>query len=41
VPLDAYDGGPTHTIGDDNVARGVEAFERMAGVAVVWPGAHA
>jgi hypothetical protein len=38
VPLDAYDGGPTHTIGEADVARGVEAFERLAGVAVVWPG---
>jgi len=38
VPLDAYDGGPTHTIDEADVARGVEAFERMAGVSVVWPG---
>jgi len=38
VPLDAYDGGPTHTIEAEAVARGVAAFERMAGVSVVWPG---
>ena len=38
VPLDAYDGGPTHILGPHDVARGVEAFERLAGVAVVWPG---
>lgn len=37
VPLDAYDGGPTHSIGEADVARGVEAFERLTGVSVVWP----
>ncbi len=37
VPLDAYEAGPTHSISDADVARGVEAFERLAGVSVVWP----
>lgn len=34
VPLDAYDGGPTHHVEAADVARGIEAFERLAGVPV-------